>query len=236
MSDVTLSSILISGFPYRKQVTFTSSQSWTLPATAMASVDYVVMGAGASGAAHTGDSDRTGGGGGEYVEGVANLVPGNAYSIVVGAGGTAVSGTTSGVAGGASEIVGFAMARGGKGDGRAGHGQKVSAAQSTINPNGGGATNGLSAIPLTSQTGPAGRCSGGASVCLNENATVRIPGIPGINGGACADNNSDSPLSAENGSAPGCGGGARIYSSNASRKSGAGFRGEVVVTYWDSVP
>lgn len=236
MADVTLSSILISGFPYRKQVTFTSSQSWTLPATALPSVDYVVMGAGASGSAHTSDSAVTGGGGGQYVEGFTELVPGDTYSIVVGAGGTGVSGTTTGNNGGASEIVGVAIANGGYGDGRAGHGQPIAASQDTINPNGGATGYGQSSAPLSAQTGPGGRCSAGASVHPNSNGAARVAGIPGINGGTCAINNTDSPPSAGSGSAPGCGGGARTYSSNASRKSGAGFRGEVRITYWDTVP
>ena len=236
MADVTLSSILISGFPYRKQVTFTSSQSWTLPATAMASVDYVVMGAGASGSAHTSDTTATGGGGGQYVEDIAKLVPGNTYSIVVGAGGVGVSGTTTGNNGGASEIVGVALAIGGYGNGRAGHGQPIAASQDSINPNGGATGSGKSTAPLSAQTGPGGRCSAGASVHENSGSTARIAGIPGINGGTCAINNTDSPPSAGSGSAPGCGGGARTYSSSASRKSGAGFRGEVRITYWDTVP
>ena len=224
------------GMLYRKQAVFTSSGTFTLPATALPSVDYVVMGAGASGSAYTSDTAVTGGGGGQYVEGIAELVPGNTYSIVVGAGGTAVSGTTSGVNGGASEIVGVAIANGGYGDGRAGHGQPIAASQDSINPNGGATGFGLSNNPLSAQTGPGGTCSAGASVHYNNNNTYRIAGIPGINGGTCAINDSNFPPSAGSGSAPGCGGGARTYSSNSSRKSGAGFRGEVVVTYWDSVP
>ena len=236
MADMTLSSILNSGFPYRKQVTFTSSQSWTLPATAMASVDYVVMGAGASGSANTSDIPTTGGGGGQYVEGIAELVPGNTYSIVVGAGGTGVSGTATGNNGGASEIVGVAIANGGYGDGRAGHGQPVSLAQDSINPNGGATGFGPSNNPLPAQTGPGGTCSAGASIHGSANSTYRVVGIPGINGGTCAVNNSEYPPSAGSGSAPGCGGGARTYSSGPSRKSGNGFRGEVRITYWDTVP
>ena len=223
---------------YRKQQVFTSSQRWTLPATAMASVDYVVMGAGASGSAQTSNIAVTGGGGGQYVEGIAELVPGNTYSIVVGAGGTAVSGATTGNNGGASEIVGVAIANGGYGDGRAGHGQPVAASQDSINPNGGGACLALarSSVAMQSQTGPAGRCSAGASVHDHNNGTTRVAGIPGINGGACAVNDSDTPPSAGSGSAPGCGGGARTFSSNPSRKSGDGFRGEVRITYMDTVP
>lgn len=220
---------------YRKQQVFTSSGTFTLPATALPSVDYIVMGAGASGSAATYDDGTKGGGGGQYVEGIAELVPGNTYSIVVGAGGTGVSGTTNGNNGGASEIVGVAIANGGYGDGRAGHGQPLAASQDSINPNGGATGSAQSIAPLSAQTGPGGRCSAGASVHNNNNNTARVAGIPGINGGRCAINDSDSPPSAGSGSAPGCGGGARTYSSNSSRKSGSGFRGEVRITYWDTV-
>ncbi len=223
------------GMLYRKQQVFTTSGTFTLPATALPSVDYVVMGAGASGSAYTTNSAVTGGGGGQYVEGFTELVPGDTYSIVVGAGGTAVSGTTSGVNGGASEIVGVAIANGGYGNGRAGHGQPVAASQDSINPNGGATGSAQSTAPLSAQTGPGGRCSAGASVHYNNNSTFSIAGIPGINGGACATNDSDYPPSAGSGSAPGCGGGARIFSSNSGRKSGNGFRGEVRITYWDTV-
>ena len=53
------------GVLYRKQQVFTSSGTFTLPATAMPSVDYdIIGGGGAGGGISSGTNQRRGGGGG----------------------------------------------------------------------------------------------------------------------------------------------------------------------------
>lgn len=213
------------GMLYPKLAVFESSQSWTFPATALPVVDYDVIAAGASGG---GKANSGGGGGGERRRGSATLVPGDDYSMVVGAPGLGVAGA-NGQAGGDSAIVGVVTTKGGK---------------PPSDQTGGDAGNGTHPArpgqnPIVSDSGPGGTsaansgdggiglggvCSGGGAGTYSGSAGR---GGPGAGDGSIADN---APSSATR---PGCGGGG---ASDGTKPGGNGFRGEIRIQYWDTVP
>jgi len=93
------------------------SFSWVCPAGVF-SVRVMVWagGGGGGGATAAGNSVASSGGGGEYREGVFSVVPGNSYTVVVGAGGTAGNNSpTNGGTGGSSSFGGFISTVGGSG-------------------------------------------------------------------------------------------------------------------------
>lgn len=223
MADVTLSSILSSGFPYRKQAIITSSQMWTLPPTASPSVDYDIIGGGGAGASSSTANNRyyaDGGNGGKRVRGEAYLTPGNSYSIVIGAGGigNAASADTTPAAGGASSAFGITAAGG----------TSVRLGSNT-SPFGGFPGSGSVVIPtsisLNGGFGEDGVCSGGG-------------GSGGLGGPGAGNGSLVSPGTGGNATAAGCGGGGAFNNTIAAviYRGGDGYRGEVRITYWDSVP
>lgn len=78
------------GSVYPKYAVITSSQTWTLPATALPMVKYDIIGGGAGADGRNGSNVNNaiiGGGGGGRRRGTINLTPGNSYPIVIGANG-----------------------------------------------------------------------------------------------------------------------------------------------------
>lgn len=243
---------------YRKQATFTSSGTFTLPNTALPSVDYDLCGGGGSGGRHGADntSAGTGGGGGERLQGVTTLVPGDLYNVVIGAGGAGVNADGNGNDGGASSAFGL-TARGGKaGLGKSApanggaSGAGVAAPFATV-ANSNGSQN-YSGSPVVHSSAP------GASV-LNSSGTSAVAYPPGgvgydgkCSGGGGAGGSSSTSAggpgagngyaggssSAGNATGPGCGGGGLSKSSalSSSYYSGSGFRGQLDIIYWDTVP
>lgn len=223
MADVTLSSILSSGFPYRKQAIITSSQTWTLPSTASPAVDYDIIAGGGGGYTTTGAASNRGGGGGGggRRKGQYTLVPGTGYPVVVGSAG--IAGATSGTStdGGLSSFAGVSAPGGGASNttvgGTAGlkgmSGYAISVQGAGQGANGGGGYDGF--------------CSGGGGGSYNTA------------GGLGGDGAGDGSFNADASSAtrPGCGGGGAGQSTVGTvYKGGDGYRGEVRITYWDSVP
>ena len=140
---------------YRKQATFTSSGTFTLPNTALSSVDYDLCGGGGSGGRNcwSGTSAGSGGGGGERLQGVTTLVPGSSYSVVIGSGGAGVNTNGNGNDGGNSSAFGL-TARGGK----AGQGKTVLPATPAI---GGASGAGIEApFPFMAETAGSQNYSG----------------------------------------------------------------------------
>lgn len=243
---------------YRKQATFTSSGTFTLPSTALPSVDYDLCGGGGSGGRHSfsGASAGTGGGGGERLQGVTTLTPGDSYSVVIGSGGAGVNTNGNGNDGGDSSAFGL-TARGGKaGEGKTapangGASGAGVAAPFAILANTTGSQN-YSGSPIVYSSAPGapvlirdgthafalppagigydGKCSGGGGAGGNGSTSA---GGPGAGNGYAG-----SSSSAGNATGPGCGGGGLSHSSSLSslRYSGSGFRGQLDIIYWDTVP
>ncbi len=94
--------------------TFTSSGSWTAPA-GVTKADVKVWGAGGGGGSAGNCSGAgAGGGGGGFAESIVTVVPGTAYTITIGAGGTAgTSGNNNATAGGNSSFSTLVTANGG---------------------------------------------------------------------------------------------------------------------------
>ncbi|WP_409475549.1 glycine-rich domain-containing protein [Stenotrophomonas sp. Y-13] len=237
---------------YRKQVTFTTSQDWTFPATALPAVRVVSRGGGGGGGgAAAAGAKGGGGGGGERKEQDTNLVPGATYSVLIGSAGpggyaAAWDGTqftivAPGGDGGDTSIVGTeVLARGGKGGATpnstngAGLGGRSGAGV------GDGAGNGNASLSSTSSPGASGssstadaysafhgECSGGSG------AAPQIRSVyPGAGRGAnSVGNGSDATET-------GCGGGGAwgTSGSTGARTGGTGYRGQIDIIYWDTVP
>lgn len=246
---------------YRKQATFTSSGTFTLPSTALPSVDYDLCGGGGSGGRNCTDatSAGTGGGGGERLQGVTTLTPGDSYSVVIGSGGAGVNTNGNGNDGGDSSAFGL-TARGGKaGEGKVApanggaSGAGVAAPFATL-ANTVGARN-YSGSPVVYSSAPGasvlgssgtsavayppagigydGKCSGGGGAGGGGGGGSMSAGGPGAGSGFAG-----SSSSAGNATGPGCGGGGLAHSSTAStlHYSGSGFRGQLDIIYWDTVP
>lgn len=241
---------------YRKQATFTSSGTFTLPSTALPSVDYDLCGGGGAGGASTGASTAaaSGGGGGARKKGTITLVPGDSYSVVIGSGGLGANpnGTTaSGGNGGASSFAGI-TADGGKG-GKAGINSRV---------DGGFSGDGTAPARAVRISTVAGYSIVTPVVCMSApgggiefaNNTFALPGGIGFDskcsgGGAAAGDGSlfggpgagngyyGTTPSGCNATTPGSGGGGMVRPSNSSSHYGGnGFRGQLDIIYWDTVP
>lgn len=237
---------------YRKQVTFTASQSWTFPTTALSAARVISRGAGGGGGGATGQNARGGGGGGgERKEQDTNLVPGTAYSMLIGspgAGGyaTAWDGAqftriVPGGDGGNTSILGTdVLARGGAGGGtpsaqngagvggKSGAGADSSAGNgnasmtSTSSPGSSGSNTTTNAYPAL-----AGECSGGSGAAPTQGSVY-----PGAGKGASSVGNGSDATEI------GCGGGGAWSTSGSAgaRTGGTGYRGQIDIIYWDTVP
>lgn len=89
MADVTLSSILSSGFPYKKEQKFLTSNTFTLPSTASPWVEVLLVGGGSGGRSNT--SSGGGGGGGAVKKQMVHVTA--SVGVVIGAGGNGNSST-----------------------------------------------------------------------------------------------------------------------------------------------
>ena len=240
------------GGVYRKQATFTSSGTFTLPSTAMPGVEAILRGGGGAGGG-VGPSGGTannvsagGGGGGGYREGMVNMTPGTSVAVLVGAGGVG-SAAGDGTSGGTSSIAGVVECPGGAG----------AAAGSPANATGQGGASGdgvlplsvnaaLGYVPFRSTSGQQGGANSATTSapsfsgeCIGGGGGMRsavIPAPPGAGSGGSAPSTS----SGQNGFAAtivGCGGGgAARNATNVAYAGGDGFRGQVDIRYWDVAP
>ncbi len=112
---IFLASALLAGAAHAATVTFTAPGSWTAPA-GVTSVTVEAWGGGGGGGAGTGNPAKGGGGaGGQYAKEVVTVVPGNAYPIIVGLGGTVGSSAAGGTGGDSTFAATAVVAKGGAG-------------------------------------------------------------------------------------------------------------------------
>lgn len=198
---------------------------WTCPA-GVTSVLGECWGAGGGGCSgNTTFSDFVAGGGGEYAAQTITVVPGTAYTLVVGTGGTAgtMGGHNGGNGGNSTFTVGaiIVLAHGGAGGptstsgGLGGHGST-----NTTHFSGG---NGGSGGPY----GGGGGSSAGPSTPGNNGDGHTDPGAAPVGGGAGGEGSSGAS-NAQAGFAPGGGGGASFFMSY---NGAAGAAGQVRLTY-----
>ncbi len=227
------------GGVFPKFVVFTASDTFPLPSTALPYIDYDVLGGGGAGGGVSSGTNvgQGGGGGGARHKGMATGTPGTNYTILVGAGGVGTTGANGGN-GGSSEITGIIVAAGGLGatgtnGGRSGNGsppnpgQSAAAARQNYSAISGGGGSGGTTAGGHGAIGDGGECSGGGAG----------GGIPG-NAGLSAGGGDGSPGNSAGGDAitPGSGGGGAYRTSTNTDRGGHGFRGEVRIRYWDTVP
>lgn len=217
---------------------FTASGTWTAPA-GVTSVDVEVWGGGGAGGGNATNSDGGGGGGGgAYSKTVAiPVVPGNTYTVTVGAGG--VGGTGTGGAGGDSWFSSAAtiLAKGGAGGaapaggagGVAGAGGAAASGVGSIKFSGGNGGTGRNSN--TGRGGPGGSSAGTAAdgtsgAAVWATATAAAPPAGGGIGGDGGNANGADGLPPASGNGGGGGGGAERNT-----LGGDGAPGMVTITY-----
>jgi hypothetical protein len=220
LSAATIGSLLVFSFainiPFAHATTdsFTTSGTWTAPA-GVTSVDVEAWGGGGGGG---NSSTRVGGGGGAYSKKLSiTVVPGNSYTVTVGAGG-GVS-----VAGGDSWFSTSAtvLAKGGAAHGNGG--AATSGIGDTKFSGGNGCNGGGFGAGGAGGGGAGDSANGGNGTCPGTSSTG---GAGGVNFGGAGGNGGNSAgtvggtLGGGGGSASGFGGG-----------GAAGARGEVRITY-----
>lgn len=218
--------------------TYISSGTWIAPA-GVTSVTVECWGGGGAGGGNTTAEDGGGGaGGGAYSRSDITVIPGNSYTVTVGAGGIAISGGTGGD-GGDSWFINTStiLAKGGTGGnppvggaaGVAGSGGLSSQGIGTTKYSGG---NGGIGADFGNGAGGGGGSSAGSGVDGN-NGSAAVNGNPGVGGTAPVDGGAggdgDRKSAPGNpGFTPGGAGGGAGASGGA---GGAGADGQVKITY-----
>ncbi len=233
---------------YRKQAIFTSSGTFTLPSTALAAVKLKVTGGGASGGAQAISDNLSfanipGAGGGQIVNLDTVLTPGSSYTCTVGAGGAAVTaledvGPKNGNNGGNSSFGTIVTAVGGFANGGSGNGDFP------IRLHDGGQNNTYSTHSYRNPPGTGGvfiRTGASSYVAISAGvaSSTTAPGAGGIKGASTTTSapGAGDARTGSNGLAgtiPGAAGGAAA-SVAYSITSGAGYRGQIDIIYWDTV-
>ncbi len=233
-------SLLINSTLFGQTVlTFTNSGSWVCPA-GVSSVKVECWGAGAAGGGVASTYGAGGGGGGgAYAINVIPVTVGTAYNYTVGTGGIALPGANGG-AGGSSWFGSAAniLAAGGSGgsastvagvNGTAGAGGTIAASIGSTLFSGGNAAAGTGSGTATSFGGGAG---GSAGIAANGNNALGAAGGTAVGGGGAGANGSITAAAGNSAISLGGGGaGAKTGSAGASRPGGAGFPGQVKITY-----
>ena len=221
--------------------TFTTTTTWTAP-TGVTSVTAEVWGGGGGGGGENATTDGGGGGGGGgYSQSVVTVVPGNNYTVTVGAAGTGNAGCTASTVGGDSWFSSTAtvLAKGGS-----------PGACSTGTPPAGGAggaaASGVGTTKFSGGQGEKGRNNnaglggyGGSSAgtaadgwsgpqtwstATYPTASTPVGGGHGGNGGATANAAGSAPASGNGGGGGGAADGTNISGGN-------GAVGKVILTY-----
>jgi len=241
---------------------FTSSTTWTAPA-GVTSVNYlVVAGGGGGGSAATGISMGGGGGAGGLLQGQLTVIPGNTYTVTVGAGGASTTNgsnsvfgsiTATGGGAGAGGISSAVDAQNGgsggggrpynalqKGSGISGQGfDGGSAGNVDIAGGGGGSSSVGGSVPSGTVAG-----SGGSGTVVNitgSNVTYAGGGGGGAysgqtagTGGSGGGGNGGSNADGSNATGYGSGGGGAGQYGN-THVGGSGSNGIVIIAYGTSV-
>ncbi len=186
-------------------------------------------GGGAGGGATANPAKGGGGAGGQYARKVVSVTPGNAYAVVVGAGGT--GGTGNGPSGGDSTFAATTVvAKGGAGgtgvaNGVAGTGSTSGGVGDVVYAGGSGSS-------ATASTGAGGAGGGGAgSSGAGGSASGVTAGTGTATGGGAGGAGRSSAGAGNAGSAAGGGGGGGYATSGTDRAGGNGGAGQVVITY-----
>ena len=216
--------------------TTAGSSSWVCPAGVTSiTVECWGGGGGGGGVNITGTTNNKGGGGagGQYAKKVVTVVPGNSYTVVVGAAGTAGNtgaggagadstfATTTVVAKGGASGAGSTTALAG---GAAGVGSVTGGVGDVVYAGGSGSNGG------STTTGGAGG-GGAGNAAAGGNASGNTAGAAGVTGGGAGAAAQTSSNNGSNGSAPGGGGGGGYRTSSGTRTGGAGGLGKVAITY-----
>lgn len=147
--------------------------NWTVP-PGVTSICIEVWSGGGGGSYHvTWEPQTIGGGGGGYAYQCFNVVPGTSYSIVVGAGGSSATATSSATNGGTSSVSGLISVSGGAGANAGGQGGNststfnITGDSGTIGK-GGNAANGGNGGNESSSTNSNGAIPGGGGSSVNQ--------------------------------------------------------------------
>lgn len=214
--------------------TFTAGSAFTVPAN-VTQILVEAWGAGGGGGGGTGVSlGGAGGGGGAYSQSVFAVVPGQTYTVTVGAGGLGIVNATGGTGGDTwFNTATTLLAKGGAGG----------AANTASGPAGGAASSGIGTVKQSGGAGGggstgAGGGSGGSGGSTSDGgagglAGVGVGGTAGtagtVVGGAGAAGSSVSSTNGTNGSVPG---GAGSGGGNGTgQKGGNGAVGQITITY-----
>jgi len=211
--------------------TFTTTgagQSFTVPAGVTSVNVQAWGGGGAGGGAVGGTTTRSGGGGagGTYTNSTETVTPGTEYTVSVGAGGTGVSGG-NGNAGGTSSFGALVSAVGGgggtAGTGTARRGVGAAATVGITFDSGAGAR-----APANNQSGGGGGSAGTGSDGIGATGMTGGTAVPGGGAGANGRNTVGDGIAATTLG----GGGSGAYTNNTTdRTGGAGYRGQVIVSW-----
>ena len=215
--------------------TYTTSTTWTAPAGVFSvTVEVWGGGGGGGGAATNATGSGSGGGGGAYSKKInIPVTPLTGYTVVVGVAGTGGVGV-SGTAGGDSYFIDAAtvMAKGGGGgaldSGAAGTGGSAAAGVGDAGSkfSGGNGIAGVSGGQSGGGGSSAGTAANGNNAASYLGAAAVAGGGPGGNGLNNVDGNGSAPVSG-----PGGAGGGGRSTANPNRNGGAGFAGQVSITY-----
>lgn len=231
---------LLAGAAEAVTETITASGTWTAP-TGVTSVTVEAWGAGGGGGGQNQGSDGGGGGGGgAYSSAVVTVVPGNNYTVTIGAGGAGQTGGvgTCGTAGGASwfgSVATVLAAGGAPGCGSTGTpppggaGGAAAASVGTTRFDGGNGGIGRNSNP-SGQGGPGGSSAGtaGAGTSGGDPWTTMVAAPPPAGGGIGGDGGD---VGLNGSTAGGYGGGGGGSGEGVGRVGGSGANGLLIVTY-----
>lgn len=213
-------------------ITSPGAGTWTAPA-GVTSIKVECIGGGGGGATRTTTGAGGGGGGGAYAARLAlSVTPGVAYSYTVGAAGLTNGGGNGGptsftgdgsvqcvAAGGAS--VANESATGGAG------GLAASSVGDSLHVfSGGSGANGVAGSYGGGGGGSGGSASNGSAATNGTGATAVTGGGPGGNGKTSPQGAGGAPANG-----PGGGGGGGLRTSSGTRSGGAGWAGQIRITY-----
>lgn len=207
--------------------------TWTCPpGTTSIQVDAWGGGGAGGGTGATGGTIRTGGGGGggAYTKNASvSVTPGTSYTIVVGAGGTAVSANNGNNGNSSTFATNLVVANGGNGGGSTNNG---TGGASGLGGTGGTFSGGNGAAGLGTNAGSGGGGSSAGTGANGNNGSVTAGGIAPTGGSAGAAGVSSNGVgTAASGFS---GGGSGSYAGTGSavaRAGGAGAAGKVIITY-----
>ena len=220
------------------QTSYTTSgdHTFTVPA-GVTKIKLECWGAGGAGGGNTSRNDGAGGGGGgAYSSSIITVIPGNTYTVHVGAGGVGSIGNGSNGGDSWFNTASLVMAKGGAGGsvatwsgGTGGIGGSANSSIGTINFNGG--NGGIGRNSSIGRGGPGGSSAGINSNGISaSNTWITLTANPAPIGGGKGGNGGNSGQNGANGTSPGGGGGGSGDRGSSNRVGGNGANGQVIIT------